>query len=281
MRISKVDVICIGFRSEAHYPHFLAALRGQTGVDLQLHLIEQGGPAPVLGEEPFAYSVRTGDNIGYAGGNDYGFKLSRPDADVVVFMNPDCFLLGGDFLARAAEILREEATLGAFQPVLLRYDFAWHAPAGDYDSLGIVRNFYGRWSDAGQGQAVATPHPVPARVDAVCGACIVARRTALAELSQRDGFVFNPAFFMYKEDIDFSLRLVSLGYRLAVRPDLTAHHCRGWRSRREVDWRLRYLSARNELRINRRWPLPLLFSLLKWVFVTVVERPFSGKKPAR
>lgn len=273
MGLCKVDVVCVGYASQAFYPSFLEALRRQRGVDLHLHLIEQGGSPPALGAEPFTWSARQGENIGYAGGNDFGFKLTRLDAEVVVFVNPDCFLEGDDFLLKAAEALRREPMLGAVQPVLLRYDLAARKVTGEYDSLGIVRNFYGRWTDAGQGLPVRTPHTLPERVVAVCGACIIARRSALVALVKQDGFIFNPGFFMYKEDIDFSLRIVELGYRLAVLTEVTALHCRGWRSRNEVDWRMKYFSARNEVVVNRRWLLPRLYSLLKLAYVTTFERP--------
>ncbi len=282
MRLCKVDVICVGFASHAFYPSFLAALRRQVGVDLHLYVIEQGGSAPAIGLVPFAVSVLQGENIGYAGGNDFGFKLARLDAEVVVFMNPDCFLRGDDFLLKAAEALRSDENLGALQPVLLRYDFASKSATGQYDSLGIVRSAYGKWSDFGQGKAVEPKPPVPARIDAVCGACIVAKRSALVKLLRRDGYIFDPRFFMYKEDIDLSLRLVELGCRLAISAELKADHCRGWRSRKDMDWRMKYLSARNELKINRRWPLPWLYSLLKLAFVTGLEaRRKKGDVPAQ
>jgi N-acetylglucosaminyl-diphospho-decaprenol L-rhamnosyltransferase len=268
----KIDVICVGFRSERFYPAFLASMREQRDVDLHILIIEHGGSVPLLDGRGLSVTVKTGENIGYAGGNNRGFELSRANADVVVFINPDCFPVRANFLFLGATDLMAEHALGALQPVLLRYDFEKMWPTGEYDSLGIACSSWGQWRDIEQGKPVRSNIGSLKKVDALCGACIFARRLALTGLISRDGFVFDPTFFMYKEDIDFSLRLVSLGYNLKTHPHLEAYHCRGWRSRSDISWDLRHRAACNEWRINKRKPLHALYTLAKLVYVLCWER---------
>jgi GT2 family glycosyltransferase len=108
---------------------------------------------------------------------------------------------------------------------------------------------------------------------AACGALMFCRTQALEEVALAKNQVFDQRFFMYKEDIDLSLRLRGRGWRVARRPDLLCHHGRGWQGRPKMSYRSRYLSARNELLLCWRNGLKgLPYSLLKFAYVATLER---------
>ena len=79
----------------------------------------------------------------------------------------------------------------------------------------------------------------------------------------------DPAFFLYKEDIELCLRLRAAGWHLLYQPALRALHCRGWQSERQaVPWSLRLTAAANEIRLYCRHPSPyLLWALAKYALV--------------
>ncbi len=86
----------------------------------------------------------------------------------------------------------------------------------------------------------------------------------------RSGGVFDPNFFMYKEDIDLSLRLRAKGWRLMLWPKLLCYHGRGWQGRRRMPMNTKYLSSRNELRLclrYRLWGLP--YTIFKCAFIVL------------
>ena len=95
---------------------------------------------------------------------------------------------------------------------------------------------------------------------------------ALEDASLRASEVFDPAFFMYKEDIDLSLRMRAQGWRILYVPGLLCHHVRGWQRRRFVTRQARYLSVRNELRLClRNGGRGLPYGLAKYVYVVAIE----------
>jgi GT2 family glycosyltransferase len=268
----KVDVVCISYGSKDLLDLLYPKLLEQSGIDLRAIFIEQK-----QGAQEFAV-VREGDiylrgnNLGYAGGNTAGYRLVRREADVVAFMNPDCFPQERNFLSRAVEVIRGNGCLGAIGPALEKYDLKLGRGCGIWDSLGIARNWYGHWYDIGMGSSSDSLRTSKLDTKALCGACIIGRKTALDQLEKRDGYIFNPAFVMYKEDIDFSLRLQRLGYGIEVVADLRAWHCRGWQnSRYSMPWNMRVRSARNEWHINRGDLVPLIYSSLKCCYVLIVE----------
>jgi GT2 family glycosyltransferase len=166
----------------------------------------------------------------------------------------------------------ENARVACLTGTLLGFDVAASRATGRIDSTGIVQKWYGKWVDRAQGtpwDALAAGRGRPQDVPAACGALMFCRTAALQELAH----VFEPSFFMYKEDIDLSVRLRARGWRIVYHPDLLCHHGRGWRGRARMSYESRYRSARNELRVCWRNQLRgLPYSLLKLAYVATLER---------
>lgn len=222
--------------------------------------------------------VRNPRNDGFCGGNNLGYSFAR-DHDLVLFLNPDAFLRE-DFLERALAwmALPAHQDVGVLTGTLLGYDVTGRAPTGLIDSTGIFPTWYGRWYDRDQGSKLNSRINGPAveAVPAVCGALMLCRSRALAEVGGREANVFDPDFFMYKEDIDLSLRLRASGWKLIYFPLLVCYHARGWQGRLAMSPVAKRRSARNDLRISlRHRPAGLPFALLKLGYVLLLERNFT------
>jgi GT2 family glycosyltransferase len=214
------------------------------------------------------------ENIGFSRANNLAFECLKDDADYVAFVNPDAFLLA-DFFAEAVAFLErlEHTAVGAVTGVLLGYDLGRDRPTGLCDSAGIFRSWYGRRYDRYKGQPaervnVSGPEPVPA----ICGALMFCRTRALRDVLIGDLELFDSTFFMYKEDIDLSLRLRGAGWELILLPRIAGFHCRGWKGRASMSRQARVMSARNELRLEARNRSPfVVYALLKYFYVVALE----------
>ena len=171
-------------------------------------------------------------------------------------------------LNRAFKLLEADPKLAAVGPRLLGFDRERDAPTGLLDSTGIVRAWYGRWRDRGPGEPDDGRYGEPQDLPALCGACLFCRRAALDAVARAPKVAFDPAFFLYKEDIELCLRLRRAGFRLRYDPALRAHHCRGWQCRATRPCKLRLVAAANEIRLYRRHPSPyMLWALAKYALV--------------
>jgi len=104
------------------------------------------------------------------------------------------------------------------------------------------------------------------------------RRSALEEVTIRETEIFDSTFFMYKEDIDLSLRLRRRGWIVAYCAYLHCHHGRGWSGREAMASFSKYLSARNELRLClRNHAKGFAYSIIKFLYVCLFE---TGIGPA-
>ena len=207
------------------------------------------------------------DNIGYARANNIGIRSLPPTAAaMVVFLNPDAFLFP-DALAEAALVLEQHADVAVVGGRLYGYDPAAGTATGRLDSTGIFRRWYGRWYDRGQGERDSGQYGLAESVSAICGALMACRLEALP--APTTGQVFDEDFFLYKEDIELSLRLRHNGWTLRYEPKVRAYHCRGWGgNRREVPAALRLAAARSEVLLYRKHPSPyMLWAVAKYLLV--------------
>ncbi len=173
-------------------------------------------------------------NAGFARGVNQGLAATK--APYVLIMNPDCRLMAGAFgTLRAA--LDAHAQCAIAGPRILNPDGSVQGSArGDPDML---TGLFGR---TGMLRRVVPFLPIARRnvvaeeairsgqesavVDWLSGACMLARRDALAAVNG-----FDERFFLYWEDADLCRRLRARGYHVRYVPGATAIHRVGQSSR--------------------------------------------------
>jgi GT2 family glycosyltransferase len=209
-----------------------------------------------------------GDNHGFCYANNIGLQRVVDAYKYVLLLNPDV-VLPADFLASALDYLESAVgeNVGAVGPKLLWYDLAANSRTTRIDSTGIFQTRVGKWYDRGQGEQDMGHYDSDgsdAVVPAICGAAMFCRTSVLKKVQLSDGEFFRNSFFMYKDDIDLSLRIAATGYLVKYNSNLVAWHCRGWKGRIAMSRRAKLISARNEFVINRHLGLvKAIYSLLK------------------
>lgn len=274
-RIPTCSVIIVTHNSEAYFHKCMNALQQQTHLPHQIIIVDSGSSNKTYLEpyqnQPAIQVCLVEENIGFCQGNNRGWSELLSETDYVLFLNPDAFLTPL-FIEQAIQQMEQEsfATVGALTGLLLGYDIHRDQPTGLLDSTGIFRRWYGKWYDRGQGQPYKTGQYEKAEnVPAICGALMFCRKEVLDTVLLGPCQVMDPSFYMYKEDIDLSIRLRQREWSLVLVPQLIAYHCRGWQKERsQVAKRWRLLSAQNEMRLYKRLRSPcFLYSALKYFLV--------------
>ncbi len=190
----------------------LAALLPQLRDGDELTVVDNasrdGTPALARRLAPAATVLETGANLGFAGGCNAGAATSS--TPLLLFLNPD---------ARPAP-----ACLDALRAAAGAHPGwgAWQAlvtlpGATVVNTSGGVTHFLGL-SWAGECDQPVRPEP-DREVAFASGAALVVRRAAW-ELAEG----FDPAFFMYAEDVDLSLRLRLAGFGVGVARAAVVEH---------------------------------------------------------
>jgi GT2 family glycosyltransferase len=157
-------------------------------------------------------------NRGFARAGNEGCRLSR--GDWLLLLNPDV-TLPPDFLDRALrhteDLTENHPTAGIVGFGLRNPEGTPQASAGPFPSL------------AGTLGRLLLPRPLRKyyllggagrrRVDWVTGCCLLVRRTCWEDLGG-----FDPAFFLYYEDVDLCRRAVARGWSVWHDPSLSVMH---------------------------------------------------------
>jgi len=268
-----ITIVTVTCNSSEVVDHWLTSVAASRSISLSGVVIDCGSKNDgylIKVESHPGFRVIKSGNIGFSRANNLGYQMVDPKSEYVVFLNPDAFP-EPETLRRAADILRNEPDIGCLTGRLLGYDIKRNQPTGRLDSTGIFRKWYGRWYDRGQGEKDLGQYMTACDVMAICGAFMFFKRRALEGMIVNNQ-VFDPDFFMYKEDIELSLRMKKAGWRLLYHPSLRVFHCRGWRERRKMSFALKRMSAANEVLLYRKHPSPnIAWALIKYLTVVLLK----------
>ena len=181
-------------------------------------------------------------NIGY--GTAHNLVLHGSGADYHLVLNPDVEL-AADSLANAVRWMDEHQDIGALAPRVVKPDgspeFLCKRYPAVFDLLlrGFIptfgRAFFRKRLDRYEMRDVIVPDPEREIIDipAMSGACLLVRRKAIDATGG-----FDPKFFLYFEDFDWTVRLNKIT-RTAYVPSVQALHHGGGAARkglRHVGW---------------------------------------------
>jgi len=273
--MSSITAIIVTHNSQRVLPDCLAALARQS-VPVESIVVDSGSVDTAYlkkNADNQSVTVLYTDNVGFARANNIAYGQLHPESDYVLFLNPDAFL--DDLaLAEAVKVMESpgNTTIGCLTGRLLAFDGKAGRATGCLDSTGIFRKWFGRWYDRGQGEQDLGQYLAVEDVPAACGAFMFCRKTVLDDISLSRNEVFDPDFFLYKEDIELSLRIRRAGKRIVYAPDITVLHCRGWHHRSDIPYPLRLEASRSEILLCRKHPTPYLFwALLKYILVRYLK----------
>ncbi|MCI5226062.1 MAG: glycosyltransferase family 2 protein [Candidatus Electrothrix sp. AX2] len=271
--MNTVAVIIVTHNSQDVLPRCVDALSQQT-VPADIILVDAGSKDTAYLN---AYlnkaniQVLLNDNIGFSRANNQGYQAVSQAVKYILFLNPDAFLTK-NALRNTLHCIENNKRIGCVGGRLLGFDHHNNRPTGRVDSTGVLRKWYGCWYDRSQGEKDTGQHLMQEDVPALCGAFLFCRQALLTELAQgmsNKNNVFDPDFFLYKEDIELCLRIRKLGWRLVYNPAIQVYHCRGWqKERQQVPYQQRLTAARSELILYTKHPsLYILWAVFKYLLV--------------
>lgn len=246
----------VTYNSAAYLPFLFASLAEQQDRDWVLYVLdnsEEEGRKAVRelvdyyqGQLPIRYE-ESEINSGFAGGHQQLF--TRHDADLVQLLNPDT-ILSPDYIKTMRVVFENQPELGSAHGLIKRWRLEAEEPRllQTIDTLGLVVHPSGKVTEAGSGTERNVPMTA-LNTFGVSGCLPMYRRQAVEE-SSHDARLFDPAYVVYKEDIDLAYRLDSGGWSSAVIPWTTAYHERAFQSfasRAKMSRFTEYHSYRNHL----------------------------------
>jgi hypothetical protein len=260
--MSSAAIVILNYNGREMLETFLPSVIANSHVDIWV--IDNNSvddSIPFLEEKfPQIQVLKSSQNLGYAGGYNWGLDQLRNDYDYHILLNSDVEVTKNwDIdLVRALEVMPDYA---AIQPKILswtsknKFDYAG-AGGGFVDAYGYP---YCRGRIMDQIEQDSGQYDDSIDVDWASGACFIVRSEVF---HQFDGF--DASFFAHMEEIDLCWRLRKSGWKIGYKGDISVYHLGGGTLQRSSPHKL-YLNIRNSLSMIYKNESTASFEKIYWV----------------
>lgn len=209
---------------------------------------------------PQLKTIRSEKNLGFAGGNNLGIKAST--GRYLFFVNNDTIFKSFD-IKSLVNRLESDQKIGVVCP---KIRFAW----GDnplqycgYTPLSRIttRNRAIGFGEEDHGQ-YDTPHPTPY----AHGAAMMVKR----EVIERAGMM-PECFFLYYEELDWSMTITKAGYEIWYEPACTIYHKESQTTGQDSPLRTYYITRNRLLLIKRNFTG--IRKLFAYIYIITIVSP--------
>ena len=223
---------------------------------------------------PWITVIRSPENLGFAGGNNLGIKASH--GKYLFFINNDTLL---DVSGARCEV-REKKSEMLFQPLIDRLEsdkrigvvcpklrFSWNNNPIQYAGYTSLSSITLRNEPIGFGEddcgQYDTPHPTPY----AHGAAMMVKREAIEKAG-----LMPECFFLYYEELDWSMMIRRAGYDIWYDPACTIFHKESQTTGQNSPLRTYYITRNRFLFARRNVKAPMRYLTYCYLVLLVMPR---------
>lgn len=253
----KVSIVVLNTNHKADTLECLATIGRNTYVNWSVIVLDNastdGSVEAIRVAFPWAFIVPLTKNLGYAGNNNVGIRLSlEQGADWVLVLNEDT-LLEPDCLAQLVAVGEAGPQIGIVGPMVYHHD-----EPQVIQSAGGRLNRHWEASHLGQNEDDRGQFVRPHDVDYISGCAILVRRDVIKQIGLLD-----ERFYYYWEETDWCVRAGQQGWRIVHVPAAKIWHKgvqRNYRPNRSVA----YYNTRNRFLLLAKHHAPLSVWAYAW-----------------
>ena len=251
-------VVVLNYNGEHLLPACLDSLAKQT-TEIDVTVVDNastdGSAALVAQKYPGVRFLALEQNYGFSKANNAAIRdaLNR-GTEFVLLLNNDTFA-APDFISQMLKVMKTDSATAVVCPKIYfahQPDMLWYA-GGDF-SLWTSATKHRGWMQTDRGQ-----FDRESQIAQATGCAMMVRREAMEEVGLLD-----EQFWIYAEDLDWSVRFSKRGYRLAYAPQAHLWHLDGATNVKVLakgsEERRQFLSTRNMVFVSRKhvrwWQLP-------------------------
>ncbi len=277
-----VYIIILNYKNQEDTVMCLESLRKISYGNYHMVVVDndsQDGSYEFLKEhEKDCYVIQSGENRGYAAGNNIGIRYAlEHHADYVCILNNDV-VVEPDFLTLLIQYMDSAPEIGMAGPVVYEFDAREKIQSAGFS----IKVRTGSTSPLMQGKSkndisASIRSNSVAFCNGLSGTCLLVRKEVLEKVG-----LIPECYFLFFEEMEWCLRVQKAGYKLATVFNTGVYH-KGSASVKKTGTLSRYYMARNRVLFVRRNG-----TVLDYLVFLVIEGPayffrtlFSSKKEIR
>ena len=199
---------------------------------------------------PYVRVIRSKENLGFAGGNNLGIKAAR--GQYLFLINNDT-VLGGD-LSSLTSHLSPLTTHPSSPPIGIvcpKIRFAWDDKPIQFAGYTPLSSITLRNRSIGFGEKDHSQHDLPHPTPYAHGAAMLVSREAVEKAG-----LMPECYFLYYEELDWSLMIRRAGYDILYDPSFTVYHKESQTTGQDSPLRTYYITRNRLLFAQRNIPAP-------------------------
>jgi GT2 family glycosyltransferase len=217
---ARVTAVVLNWCNEHDTKACVDSLEAQDYPALTILVVDNGSPdgsgERLHARYPDAQYLQTGQNLGYAGGNNSGMRRAlEQGAEFVLVLNNDA-VLDETCVSELVRAAQSNMNAGAVGPKILRYDSPeriWFA-GGRFDQVRAAGiHLQENMIDADPRESQVAENTF------LTGCCILIPAATIESVGY-----FRDDFFTYMEDVEYSFRIMASGAKLLYAPAARLKH---------------------------------------------------------
>jgi GT2 family glycosyltransferase len=269
-----VSIVTINYNGVKVTSELLESLRKVTYPNMEVIVVDNASkeiPDSLKENFPEIVLVKSKENLGFAGGNNEGFKVAK--GKYFLMLNNDTEV-DPDFLQPLVEKMESDQSVGAVSPKLIYFgtdNIIQYAGCSEINPYTGRSNFYGnKKKDDGSYNCCSQTHYAH-------GAAMMIRRSIIEEIG-----MMADLYFLYYEELDFCERIKNAGYSIWYVGESEVYHKESMTVGKDNPLKTYYMT-RNRLVFMRRnvKGSKLLISLLFFSFFSIPKNSLVHLKNKR
>lgn len=217
MKISELSIITVNYNGINDTQMMIESVLSNLTQEVEIIIVDNGSlhdESALLKEKyPFVKAIRSSGNLGFAGGNNLGYKHST--GNYILFLNNDT-ILKDDSLSFLIETLKSNPRIAGVSPKIIFNDEMGRIQYAGYTELSSVtirnRTIGNNEKDFGQ-------YDITAPTAYLHGAVMLVKREVIEEVG-----MMPECYFLYYEEMDWSAQMKKAGYELMYEPRSVVYH---------------------------------------------------------
>jgi GT2 family glycosyltransferase len=271
-----VSVVALNWNTAQITCDFLQSIREHnTYPHIEVIVVDNGSTEDPT-SHPSVKVIRTGENLGFAGGNNVGLRAAK--GDFLFIVNNDTEFTPGLIESLLAPF-SSDPRVGVVCP---KIRFFFNRNIIQYAGFSPINVYTGRTTAIGSLEEDKGQHDTPRYTEGAHGCAMMVKR----EVIEKTG-MFPEKFFLYYEEWDWSFRIRKAGYEIYYQPEALIYHKESMTVGKQNPMKV-YYHTRNRILFMRRnmsrFHLSIfvcfftLFTVPKSVAKYAIKRQFSHLK---
>ena len=191
---------------------------------------------------PYVKIIKSEKNLGFAGGNNLGIKVAQ--GKYLFFINNDTIFK--EFNVQALiDRLESSPVIGVVCP---KIRFAWGSNPIQFTGYTPLTKITVRNQSIGFGEDDLGQYDIPHPTPYAHGAAMLIKREAINKTG-----LMSECFFLYYEELDWSMMFTRAGYQIWYEPKCTIYHKESQSTGQNSPLRTYYIVRNRLLLVKRNW----------------------------